>query len=46
MKAVLAISKVKDDDLKQKESTLAEQRNVLLEIKKELLQEVKFFINT
>lgn len=46
MKAVLALSRVKDDDLKLRESAITDQKNTLLEIKKELSQEVKLFDTT
>lgn len=40
MKAALAISKIKNEDLKTRETLIEELRNELLELKRQLLNEV------
>lgn len=40
MKAALALSKIKNEDLKTSETLIEEQRNDLMELKRQLLNEV------
>jgi hypothetical protein len=40
MKAALALSKIKNEDLKTRETLIEEQRSNLMELKRQLLNEV------
>jgi hypothetical protein len=42
MKAALALSKIKNDDLKTRETLIDEMKNNLLDLKRQLLNEVKY----
>lgn len=41
MKAALAISKIKNDDLKTRETLIEEMKNNLMDLKRQLLNEVR-----
>lgn len=41
MKAALVLSKIKNDDLKTSESVIEQMKNSLLELKRDLLNEVR-----
>lgn len=44
MKAALALSKIKNEDLKTSETLIEEQRNDLMELKRQLLNEVSWML--